>query len=83
MSDRVLLTNHIELYARLTDVELYQNILEPFCTKMHSDAMRLTDQLGYSICLLYGQGFHTYSRSNLAHSSDRCSSVIELHLSEI
>ena len=30
---------------------------------MHSDAMRLTDQLGYSICLFYGQGFHPYSAS--------------------
>ena len=58
---RLLLTNHIEFYARLTDVELYQNILEPFCTKMHSDAMRLTDQLGYSMCLFYGQGIHLYS----------------------
>ena len=29
---------------------------------MHSDTMRLTDQLGYSICLFYGQGFHPYSR---------------------
>ena len=32
---RVLLTNHIVLYARLTYVEPYLNILEPFCTKMH------------------------------------------------
>ena len=45
----------------MTDVELYQNILEPFCTKIHSDTIRLTDQSRYSICLLYGQGFHTYS----------------------
>ena len=62
---RVLLTNHIELYARLTDVELYQNILEPFFTKMQSDAMRLTDQLGYSICLFYCQGFHPYNRGEM------------------
>ena len=34
---RVLLTNNIELYARLTDVKLYQNILEPFCAKMHCE----------------------------------------------
>ena len=58
---RVILTNHIELYARLTDVELYQNILEPFCTKMHCDTIRLTDQSGYSICLFYGQVFQPYS----------------------
>ena len=32
--DRVLLTNHIVLYTRLTYVEPYQNILEHFCTKM-------------------------------------------------
>ena len=31
---RVLLTNHILLYARLTFVEPYQNILEHFCMKM-------------------------------------------------
>ena len=48
-----------------TYVDSDKNILEPFCTKMHSDAMRLTDQSGYSICLLYGQGFHTYSTSNI------------------
>ena len=35
IKNRVLLTNHIELYARLTYVEPYQNILEHFCTKMH------------------------------------------------
>ena len=38
-----------------------KNILEPFCTKMHSDAIRLTGQSRYSICLLYGQVFHTDS----------------------
>ena len=31
---RVLLTNHIVLYTRLTHVKRYQNILEHFCTKM-------------------------------------------------
>ena len=31
---RLLLTNHIVLYARLTYVEPYQNILEHFCTKI-------------------------------------------------
>ena len=48
-----------------TYVEPDKNILEPFCTKMHSDAMRLTDQLGYSICPLYGQVFQPYSKCQL------------------
>ena len=45
----------------MTDVELYPNILEPFCTKMYCDAIWLTDQSRYSICLLYSQEFRTYS----------------------
>ena len=44
-----------------TYVDSDKNILDPFCKKMHNDAMRLTDQLGYSICLFYGQDFHPYS----------------------
>ena len=44
-----------------TYVDSDKNIFEPFCTKMHCDAIRLTGQSRYSICLLYGQGFHTYS----------------------
>ena len=55
---RVLLTNHIVLYARLTYVEPYQNILEPFFHKNALLTIGLTDQSGYSICLLYGQTFH-------------------------
>ena len=51
----------IEPFRCMTYVDSEENILEPFCTKMHSDAMRLTDQLRYRICLLYGQGFHPYS----------------------
>ena len=43
---RVLLTNHIVLYTRLTYVEPYQNILQHFCTKMHF----LSLVLAYSIC---------------------------------
>ena len=49
-----------------TYVDSDKNILEPFCKKMHSDVMRLTDQLGYSICLFYGQGFHPYSILDLS-----------------
>ena len=44
-----------------TYVDSDKNVLEPFCTKMLCDAMRLTGQSRYSICLLYGQVFHTYS----------------------
>ena len=33
--DKLILTNHIVLYARLTYVEPYQNILKHFCTKIH------------------------------------------------
>ena len=33
---------------------------------MHCDKIRLTDQSRYSICLLYGQGFHTYSMCNMS-----------------
>ena len=33
--------------------------------------MRLTDQLGYSICLFYGQGFHPYSTEKENNNKDR------------
>ena len=49
----------------MTYVNPDKNILEPFCTKMHCDAIRLTVQSGYSICLFYGQVFHPYSKPNI------------------
>ena len=55
---RVVLTNHIVLYARLTFVEPYQKILEPFLHEYAVLTIGLTEQSGYSLCLLYGQNFH-------------------------
>ena len=54
-----------QLLCYIQYVDYDKNILEPFCTKMHCDAIRLTGQSRYSICPLYGQGFHTYSTTFL------------------
>ena len=47
---------------------------------MHSDAMRLMEQLGYSICLFYGQGFHPYSIQRARCLSTMAVIVIFIHI---
>ena len=69
---RVILTNHIVLYARFTYVESYQNILEHFCTKNAVLTIGLMDQSGYSLCLLYGQTFHPCSTTKKPNKFEKC-----------
>ena len=74
-----------QYYCIIRTFDLCQTLAKYLRTFLHENAaltIGLTDQSGYSICLLYGQSFHPYSGSNLAHLSYLYSLVIGLYKPE-